>query len=309
VNAMNTNRDKPSRLGRGLGALLPAATAPAAPAAAPSAPPAAGSNAAVVRELPISDVQPDRAQPRKHFDDAKLNELAASIRVSGVLQPILVRRDGPIFRIIAGERRWRASRLAGLTKVPVLVKDGTAKQAFEWALIENLQRQDLNPIEEAEGYERLIEEHKLTQDALAARVGKDRSAIANALRLLKLPEEVKGQLVDGVLAAGAARALLGLPTAKLVALAELAVEKGWSVREVEAHARGEKGTAGKKKEPAAAPKPTSAGIRQLEEELQRLLGTKVRIQDKGGGKGALEIAFFSHDEFDGLMARFRKLQR
>ena len=307
---MNTNRDKPSRLGRGLGALLPAAPPPGSAAPSAGLPAGPAGSAATVRELPITDVQPDRAQPRKHFDDAKLNELAASIRSSGVLQPILVRRDGPIFRIIAGERRWRASRLAGLTKVPVLVKEGTAKQAFEWALIENLQREDLNPIEEAEGYERLIDEHKLTQEALASRVGKDRSAVANSLRLLKLPEEVKGQLVDGALSAGAARALLGLPPARLLELAEQAVSRGWSVREVEAHVRSEKQGGGEKKVAPPGPgKVASAGVRQLEEELQRLLGTKVRIHEKGGGIGALEIAFFSHDEFDGLMARFRKLQR
>src|SRR5690606_19851743 len=175
-----------NRLGRGISALLPQA---GAAASRPSG--------QAVASIPIEDILPDRNQPRRHFDEAQIEELAASIRSKGVIQPILVRKDGEKYRIIAGERRWRAAQRAGLRTLPALVKEVTERQAFELALIENIQRADLNPIEEAEAYRRLIEEFGLTQEGCAERVGKERSSIANSLRLLRLPEEVKERLIDG----------------------------------------------------------------------------------------------------------------
>ncbi len=304
---MQTNRDKGSRLGRGLSALLPTAPAAGAPASAPAAASAGARAEGAVLQLAIEDVRPDKQQPRHRFEEAALEELAASIRATGILQPILVRRDGAAFRIVAGERRWRAAQRAGLKVIPALVKEATEKQAFELALVENLQREDLNPIEEAEGYRRLIDEHRLTQEACAERVGKDRSVVANALRLLKLPEEIKGALVEGSLSMGHARALLGLADdAAIRAAAADVLQKKLSVRDTEQLVRKKKAPAGARAEASNGPSPA---VRALEEELQRLLGTKVRLQDRGGGKGKLEIEFFSHEELEGLLARLRSTRR
>ncbi len=176
----------------------------------------------------------DPTQPRKTFDEAKLRELAESIRTQGVIQPILVRRDGADYRLIAGERRWRAAQLAGLHEVPAVVRDVTAAEAFELALVENLQRTDLNPLEEAEGYRRLIQEFGLTQEQVGERVGRDRTSVANALRLLQLPEGVKELLATGALGMGHARALLGMGAgAELVTAAQRIVREQLSVRETE----------------------------------------------------------------------------
>lgn len=295
---METNtREKPNRLGRGFSALLPNAPAPA-PAAEAGAP----RNANSVLHVAIEEVAPDKLQPRRHFDEAKIEELAASIRAKGVIQPILVRKDGNRYRIIAGERRWRASQRAGLKNIPVLVKEVTERQAFELALIENIQRQDLNPVEEAEAYRRLIEEYQLTQDACAERVGKDRSSVANSLRLLKLPSDVKDALAEGTLNMGHARALLGLTEESAIKKAARdVVEKKLSVRQTEQLVRqsrdAHQGAGQQPKEKAPSPQ-----VRAIEEKLQRALGTKVRLTDKGNGKGKIEIDFFSYAELDGLLA-------
>jgi len=289
-----TTRDKGNRLGRGFSALLPNA----APTAAPAEParPAGG-----VVQLAIEEILPDKAQPRRRFEDAKIEELAASIRSKGVIQPILVRKDGSKYRIIAGERRWRASQRAGLKYVPVLVKEVTERQAFELALIENIQREDLNPVEEAEAYRRLIEEHSLTQEACAERVGKDRSSIANSLRLLRLPDEIKEALTDGTLNMGHARALLGLnDDAAMKRAAKEVAAKKLSVRQTEQLVRKAKESKGEAK--AAAASAPSPQVRAIEEKLQRALGTKVRLNDKGGGKGRIEIEFFSYEELDRILA-------
>jgi ParB family chromosome partitioning protein len=295
------NRDnRANRLGRGLSALLPnasAATAPVEPARPQSG----------VLQVAIENIVPDKKQPRQNFDDERIEELAASIKAKGVIQPILVRRDGEKFRIIAGERRWRAAGRAGLKTVPALVKEVSERQAFELALIENIQRADLNPVEEAEAFRRLIEEHQLTQEACAERLGKDRSVIANALRLLRLPDEVKTALAAGSLAMGHARALLGLGDDEAIKKASAQViERGLSVRETEKLVRKAKGgsrpggkTEGKDGEEA----PASPQVRSLEEQLQRALGTRVKLLDKGGGKGRIEIEFFNHEELDRLLAR------
>jgi ParB family chromosome partitioning protein len=263
-----------------------------------------------VLQVAIEDLLPDKKQPRQNFDDERIDELAASIKAKGVIQPILVRRDGEKFRIIAGERRWRAAGRAGLKTVPALVREVSERQAFELALIENIQRADLNPIEEAEAYRRLIEEHQLTQEACAERLGKDRSVIANGLRLLRLPDEVKTALASGALAMGHARALLGLADDEAIRKASAQViDRGLSVRETEKLVRKAKGPAAKA--PATEPdgsgdgeaKASSPQVRSLEEQLQRALGTRVKLLDKGGGKGRIEIEFFSHEELERLLSR------
>jgi ParB family chromosome partitioning protein len=239
------------------------------------------------------------------FDDAKLRELAESIKAQGILQPILVRRDGTRYRLIAGERRWRAAQLAGLEQIPALVREAGDREAFELALVENLQRADLNPIEEAEGYRRLVDEFALTQEQVSVRVGKDRSSVANALRLLSLPPEVKTMLADGTLNMGHARALLGLPhLPEMVKLAQRVATGKLSVRETERLVKQRRTHPDPAKDLTQPPPPTSAA-RAVVEELQRALGTKVRLVDRGG-QGTVEIDFFSYDDLDRVLALLRK---
>ena len=281
-------------LGRGLSALIPSAAA---------VPLAGESKDRSVLRLPIEDIRRDAFQPRKTFEDAKLRELAESIQAQGVIQPVLVRRDpSGGYVLIAGERRWRAAQLAGLKEIPALVRDVSPAEAFELALVENLQRTDLNPIEEAEGYRRLVEEFHLTQEQVSQRVGKDRSTVANALRLLSLPEEVKAMLADGTLSMGHARALLGLPRIpEMVELARRITDRRLSVREAERLVK-----EGREPDPAPRSARSSPQHRALVDELQRLLGTKVRLTEKGAGKGTLEIDFFSYEDLDRLLAAFRR---
>ncbi|MBI5544244.1 MAG: ParB/RepB/Spo0J family partition protein [Deltaproteobacteria bacterium] len=277
-------------LGRGLGALIPGAPVERT----------IGAGRPQVLQIPIEDLDRDEKQPRQHFDAHHLEELAASIRTKGIVQPILVRKDGGRYRIIAGERRWRAAQLAGLREIPAIVREASAKEAFEIALIETLQREDLNPIEEAEGYKRLIEEHGLTQELVAQRVGKDRSSVANALRLLHLPREIKAALMGGELNMGHARALLGLAEAEAMkrAAGEV-VGKKLSVRATEQLVRklkaGKAAHHSKKRE-------ESAQVRSLVDQIQRTLGTKARIIDRGG-KGRVELDFYSYDDLDRILAR------
>lgn len=285
-------------LGRGLSALIPQA-APAGKAAEQAV------NKAGVLKLPIESIHRDKEQPRQHFDEAKLKELTDSIKTQGVLQPILVRKDGDGYRIIAGERRWRASQAAGLKEVPAIVKDVTEVQAFELALVENLQRADLNPIEEAEGYKRLVEEFKLTQEQVSQRVGKERSTVANALRLLALPEDVKVMVADGSLSMGHARALLGVPRLpEMQNLAKQVADKKLSVRDTERLVQQSR-SQGKKDAGKSAPK-QSPQVKSLVEELQRRLGTKVRLTERSPGKGTIEVDFFSYDDLDRLLKLLRK---
>lgn len=285
-------------LGRGLSALIPQA-APASKAAEQAV------NKAGVLKLPIESIHRDKEQPRQYFDEVKLKELSESIKAQGVLQPILVRKDGDGYRIIAGERRWRASQAAGLKEVPAIVKEVTEVQAFELALVENLQRADLNPIEEAEGYKRLVEEFKLTQEQVSQRVGKERSTVANALRLLALPEDVKVMVADGALSMGHARALLGVPRLpELQNLAKQIADKKLSVRDTERLVQQSR-SPGKKDAGKSAPK-QSPQVKSLVEELQRRLGTKVRLTERSPGKGTIEVDFFSYDDLDRLLKLLRK---
>jgi len=288
-------------LGRGLDSLFP--TQPAArdtpPQPMPAPLPPREATSARIEEL-----HPGEGQPRHVFDDERLEELAQSIRELGVLEPILVRKraaPGGGFSIIAGERRWRAAQRAGLHEVPIVVRELSDAQAFEAALVENIQRADLNPIETARAFQRLLEEHSHTQETLASRVGKDRSTIANALRLLKLPDAVLDLIETGQLSEGHGRALLAAidPNAMLK-LARNAVEKGWSVRETERAARF---VAEQAKNKGDKPQGKSANVRDLETRLAKSLGAKVAVADRNG-KGNIQIHFTSYDELDRLLEKF-----
>ncbi len=279
---MSTAATKKPALGRGLGSLLTSAR-PASEAAGPFV------------EIELARIVPMADQPRRRFDDAALAELAESIRATGIIQPLVVRRGtGSDFELIAGERRLRAARLAGLERVPAVVRDVTDEERFVLALVENIQRRDLDAIEEAAAYARLIEEHRLTQDELAQRVGKSRPAIANSLRLLQLPAAIRAAVADQTLSAGHARALLGAPEEWRALLAERIVTDGLNVRGAEELARvvretgrlpGAKadGPSGKTKAPRAAPgaERPRAQVRAVERQLMERLGTRVEITEDG----------------------------
>jgi ParB family chromosome partitioning protein len=279
---MDSKQLKRPALGRGLGALIPGA----APAERKG-----------LLNLPIEDIRPDRKQPRRHFDEARIAELAESIKSKGLLLPLIVRRDAHGYVLIAGERRWRAAQKAGLRELPALVREVSDKEAFELALIENIQRQDLNPVEEAEAFQRLTQEHGLTQEELAARVGKERSTVANALRLLRLPDSIKESLISGKLSMGHARALLAIPDEHdLKKIADKVIADELSVRATEqlvARLKAKKQP--KKKEEQGA------NARHLIEKLQRKLGAKVELKDNHG-KGSLEIRYQTLAELDRILA-------
>ena len=246
-------------------------------------------------EVDLDSIVPGPMQPRTHFDEGSLEGLADSIRSQGIIQPLLVRRQGDRYELIAGERRWRAARLAGLAKVPVVVKDVADKDLLEIALIENIQRENLNPIEEAQAYKRLIENVGLTQEALAVRVGRDRSYITNYLRLLKLPDDLQQLVVEGRLSTGHARTILGLSHVdQQRRIARQVIDGALSVRATEHLVR--KAVDGTPAKTASAVDPN---IRAAETKLRRALGTQVRIiQLRGEGQGKVEISFFSHQDLD-----------
>ena len=274
--------EKRPALGRGLSALIP--DAPAAPAAAERA-----------LDLDIDLLRPNRAQPRTTIDETRIDELARSIKAQGVIQPIIVRKVGRDYEIIAGERRWRASQRAGLLKVPVVVRDVPDEKLLAVALIENIQREDLNPIEEAQAYRRLADDYQLTQEQIADAVGKDRSSVANVMRLLKLPREVRENIGAGALSMGHARALLGLPgDAEQVRLSREIVARNLSVRETESIVKKAAAPAAPREEP----KP-DVHTRAAEEKLRFALGTRVRIARKGKG-GRIEIDFQNEQELHRL---------
>ena len=273
-------------LGRGLDALLPAMR------------PVTGADRSVF-PCALEKIVPRKGQPRTHFDPVAIDELAQSIREHGLLEPLLVRRLGiDRFEIIAGERRWRACQKAGLREAWVMVKELGDDDAFEVALVENLQREDLGPVELAEGLERLVRDRGYTQDALATRLGKDRTTITNALRLLKLPAKVRSKLADGELTEGHARALLGLEgDSAMIELADKIVRGHLSVRATEALVRGAK----KKRGPRDGPAPTkSASVRDLEARLSRALGAKVTVRDRGN-QGEIAIPYADLDALDRII--------
>jgi ParB family chromosome partitioning protein len=285
--ANDKNDPKRPALGRGLSALIPGA--PATPT------PQRG-----LMNVPVTEVSPDRDQPRRYWNQAAVEELAASVKARGIIQPILVRRipEGG-YRIIAGERRWRASQIAGLSEIPVIVKEVSETEVFELALIENIQRQDLNPIEEAEAYNRLLSEHGLTQEDLAGRVGKERSTITNSLRLLKLPPPVREHLVSGTLSVGHAKALLGVDEAETMhQLADQVAAKGLSVRDTEKLVQKTKQP---QPEPAKARVEVPAELKFLVRKLERLLDLPVEIHLKTEESGELTIRFESLGKADELL--------
>jgi ParB family transcriptional regulator, chromosome partitioning protein len=287
------DRRRPA-LGRGMAALLPNAPPPHAARVVSIVP------GRTLLMLPVEAIERNPKQPRKRFEDAKLEELAASIREHGIVEPILVREDGGRYRILAGERRWRAAQRAGLKEVPAVVREASDHQAFELALVENLQREDLNAIEEAEAYEVLVAEHGLTQEQVAERVGKERSTVANALRLLKLPADVRDLVRDGRLDMGHARALLGLSGVEEIRkVAQRAVREGLSVRATETLVR-LLSLKGRKK---PLPQKETPAIRALAQRLQRRLGARVRVVPKSAVAGRLEVDYTSLDELDGILAK------
>jgi ParB family transcriptional regulator, chromosome partitioning protein len=295
-----TDASKRRALGRGLDALLPSA---------PQPPSSYGDKS--VFSCAIEKLVAQKGQPRQHFAKDKLDELAQSIKEHGLLEPIVVRRlpGQDKLEIIAGERRWRASQKAGLREVMVVVKDVSPKAAFELALIENVQREDLNPVELAEALDRLVKEHGYTQESLAERLGKDRTTIANSLRLLKLPASVRARVITGELTEGHARALLGAPdTSKIEELAERVIRGKMSVRAAEALVRTakEKAKPGGGKAGAAAKDGKSPAIRDLEQRLTRTCGTKVVVNDVGN-KGEIVIPYEDLDHLDRILERFFKL--
>ncbi len=310
-------------LGRGLGALLggssaianPASVKPATattestnttpsgvPATVPHAviPPPASASRDTVRRVPVTQVQPCAFQPRKDFPPEALQELADSIKAQGIVQPLIVRPHGQQFELIAGERRWRAAQLAGLTEVPVIVREADDRAVLEMALIENLQRENLNAIEEALGYAQLVNQFQLTQELVATKVGKSRAVVANALRLLKLPGQVQSFIRDGRLSVGHAKVILGLtsPTQQSEA-AERVIKEGLNVRQAEGLVA-KLQTRGEPKKSSPTPLATDAHVSNLETKIREKLGTKVSLK-YANGKGSLAINFYSDAELEGVL--------
>ncbi len=282
---------KRKALGRGLSSLIPSSIARVPAPAVPASP----SRSAELR-LEVSKIRPNPQQPRRSFDEAGLDELARSMKAQGLLQPVVVRPlPGGQFELIAGERRWRAAQRAGIHQIPAVVRDVPDEKLLELALIENLQREELNAIEEAEAYRILVDDLELTHNEIAERVGKQRTTVANALRLLNLPELVKDMVRDRLISMGHARALLALEDAKAIeSLARRVVAEGLSVRDVESRA---KRPAGTKPRPGRPTKPVDPNVAAAESTLQRALGTKVRIAGNGT-VGHVEIHYHSAEELD-----------
>ena len=283
-------------LGKGLSALIPAR-----PQAAPAAP---LHPEGVERHVKIADIKPNRFQPRHTISDASLAELMQSIKEKGVIEPVIVRRAAAGYELIAGERRLRAAQRLGLTQLPAIVRQATDQEALELALIENIQRENLNAMEEARGYERLQKEFLLTQEALARKVGRERSTVANSLRLLMLPVPVQKFVEDDKLSAGHARAILMITDpARQIAVAREIVDRGYSVREAEALARGETGRSPGTRNNVKKTKSLDQYLSSIQGELQRALGTKVRLVSQGKDKGKIEIEYYSNHDFERILKK------
>jgi len=290
-------------LGRGLGALLggsPSLTQPVAAGPAPSATP---DNSGRIQRVPLSRIRPSALQPRKEFAPEALQELADSIREQGIVQPLIVRERGGFFELIAGERRWRAAQLLNLPEVPIITREADDRSVLELALIENLQRENLNPLEEALGYAQLAEQFQLTQEQISVKVGKSRAAVANATRLLKLPVAVQAFLRENRISVGHAKVILGLADAAHQTLAaERIVKEGLNVRQTEglvAKLQARLKAPGQTAKPAAIV-PVDSNISRIEGKMREKFGTKVHLK-YAHGKGALEIAFFSDDELQRVL--------
>ncbi|HEY0334882.1 MAG TPA: ParB/RepB/Spo0J family partition protein [Stenotrophomonas sp.] len=312
---MSTSKPNPAKkrgLGRGLEALLGPKAAAALPTQMLADPAGEPQSGEILRHLPVGQLQPGKYQPRREMDEAKLAELSESIKAQGVIQPIVVRElSAGRFEIVAGERRWRASQLAGLAEIPVVVRDLDDRTVIAMALIENIQREDLNPLEEAQALQRLIDEFSLTHAEAAEAVGRSRASVSNLLRLLELPVAIRVLLESRRLEMGHARALLTLAPELASRLAQEAADQGWSVREVE-H-RAQQFAAGKvpgalRKANAPVRVPQQADIASLENELSESLGTKVAISHGRGGKGKLVIHYTDLDTLDGVLEKLRRQQ-
>ena len=286
-------------LGRGLDAILGSARTMEVADAATSR-----DGAGEALYVDLEKISPGRAQPRRHFDDSALDELADSIRANGVLQPLLVTETNGRFELIAGERRLRAAARAGLERVPVIVRnDVSTEQMVELALIENVQREDLTPMEQARGYQRLLDEHGYTQEQLAVRIGKSRVAVTNSLRLLKLPREVCDMVDHGVLSEGHARALLALKTAaQQIRVGARVVKEHLSVRQTEDLVRRLQQGVGERAEAASVAPPVESALKAAEQSMGRGLGTRVRIRGSAV-RGRIEVEFYSPDELNRLIER------
>lgn len=290
---------KKARIGKGLDALIPSGGV-----AKTAEKPVKDTDKDGVVNVKISKVEPNREQPRKNFDEDALQELAESIKQFGVLQPILVQERDDYYEIIAGERRWRAANIAGLKEVPVIIRNLTEQEIVEIALIENIQREDLNPIEEAQAYKRLLTEFNLKQDEVAERVSKSRTAVTNSMRLLKLSDEVQQMVIDEMITTGHARALLAIedPEQQYI-LAQKVFDEKLSVRDIEKLVKNLGKTKVQKK---SKEKQLSAIYQEIEETLKGKLSTKVSIVAKENGAGKIEVEFFSHEELDRLIELMMK---
>jgi ParB family chromosome partitioning protein len=278
-------------LGKGLGALLPEYGQP---------------EPKTLLYCGIEEIIPNRSQPRKHFDESKLQELAESIKEKGILEPLLVRRTDQGYELIVGERRWRAAQKAGLKEVPVVVKEADRREVLEISLIENLQREDLNPIEAAESFKHLLEEFNIRQEDLSQRIGKDRTTITNTLRLLKLPLEVRNQLLQNRITSGHARAILSLESKeKQKELCALIIKKGLSVREAEAIAKRWSEKPKKSITPVKKRGDLESQLSSLQDSLRKYLGTKVHITQKGK-RGKIEIEYYSHEDLERIVEAILK---
>jgi ParB family chromosome partitioning protein len=287
---MNKNVDNPRRaLGKGLTALLP--TRPTVQSAVDH--PHAGEE---VSQLPIELIEPNPLQPRRVFHQERIEELAQSIRANGIIQPLVVRRHAERYQLVAGERRWRAAKIAGVARVPVVIQDIPDERLLEITLIENIQREDLNPIEAAQAFDRLCRELQLNHEEVGQRTGKDRSTIANLIRLLQLPPDLQQLIAERRLSAGHARCLLALPTAELQReVAEKSVAQGWSVRQVE---RLTQRMMEDRKPKTVNEVKTDPNVKAAIEQLERVLGTKVRIIERARQKGRIEIDYYSPEDLD-----------
>lgn len=297
---MASNKSKKTGLGKGLGSLFSAPSDDIV-----SELDKIGSNEENIKIIPLIDIEPSKDQPRKAFDEDKLKALASSIEEHGVVSPLLVTpTDNGTYRIVAGERRWRASKLAGLSEVPCIIRTFEEQEVMELALVENLQREDLNPIEEAEGYRRLMDTFSLTQEEISKRIGKSRSAVANALRLNNLCDTVKEMLKDERLTQGHARALLTLDEKTQVELAEKIIENSLNVRQAEALAQS--ASLDKKKPAKKTSNPmTQKYYKDLEDSLSSRFGTKVKISE-GTKKGKIEIEYYSKDDLERILYELKQ---
>ena len=258
--------------------------------------------------IKVTDIEPNKEQPRKIFDENALTELAQSIKEVGVIQPIVVQKNGEFYKIIAGERRWRAAKMAGLKEIPVVIKEFSAQEIVEISLIENIQREDLNPVEEAMAYRRLIDEFKLKQDEIAERVSRSRTAVTNSLRLLKLDARVQQMMVDEMISAGHARALLGISDAeKQYSVAMRIFDEKLSVRETEKLVKTILNPS-KKKETGTGNSAEDAIYEKLEEKMKNITGTRVFIHRKKNNKGKIEIEYYSRDDLDRIIDLFESIR-